>query len=184
MSKDSDTFLSKLKRIADIFEPPSRIIVALLALVVAFYLALHPSIYAWLFFGISLFLFWDYFRHSSVWIAFREFRKGNLEQVRRLLDQVKWPNMLDLETRAYYHWLRGVVEVADNRMAAAKVQLLVAASGRLKTENDRSLVQCLLAEVALQCDDKPAAAEHLRLAANLDHHTNVNAIIRTLSARL
>ena len=41
--------------------------------------------------------------------------------------------------------LRGIVEATDNRFTAARVHLLVAATGKLRTENDRSLVQCLLA---------------------------------------
>ncbi|MGM0594240.1 MAG: hypothetical protein ACQETD_06865 [Pseudomonadota bacterium] len=97
---------------------------------------------------------------------------------------MRWPNMLSPRTLAYYHWLKGVVEMADGRFGAAKVQLLVAASGSLRTENDRSLVHCLLAEVALQLEEPEEATENLKHAQALAHRENVDRIIQALKARL
>lgn len=184
MSALHEFHLNPLRRLADQFEPQVRLIVAAIFLVVAYYLALHASFISFLFLLLFLLLTWDYIRNNGVWIAFREFRNGQIEQVRRLLEQVKWPNFLNKEALAYYHWLKGVVDVSDGRLTAAKVHLLVAATGQLRTENDRCLVQCLLAEVALQGGDKQAAQEHLNLARNLEHHPNVDAIISKLSTRL
>lgn len=184
MSALNELGFNPLRRLADQFEPQVRLIVAAILLVVAYYLALHASLFSFLSLALFLLLVWDYLRNNGVWIAFHQFRNGQIEQVRRLLEQVKWPNYLNKEAFAYYHWLKGVVEVADNRLTAAKVHLLVAATGQLRTENDRCLVQCLLAEVALQTGDRSAAQEHLNLARKLEHHPNVDAIIRKLSAKL
>ncbi len=148
------------------------------------YLALEPTPVAWLFFLVGVYLTWDFFRCNAVWMAFRQFRSGQIEQVRRLLSQVRWPDMLNKQARAYYHWLRGVVSVTDNRLGEAKVHLLAAASGQLKTQNDRCLVECLLAEVEIESGDTGAAHKHLQLAKKLSHHENVNNIIVALEQRL
>jgi hypothetical protein len=60
----------------------------------------------------------------------------------------------------------------------------VAASGSLRTENDRSLVHCLLAEVALQEADKATAREHLHHARALQHRPDVDKLIRKLGERI
>ena len=166
------------------YGPDSRLLVALLALLCSLYLAFNVSPLAGLFAVVALWLIWDALRHGSVWYGFHAFRRGDLGAVRLSLVQMRWPNLLDVESRAYYHWLKGVIDVADSRFAAAKVHLLVAASGQLRTENDRSLVHCLLAEVALQESDKAAAHEHLRHARALQHHPNVDRMINSLSSRL
>jgi len=159
-------------------------LVALLALLCSLYLAFNISPLSGLFAIIGLWLIWDALRNGSIWSGFHAFRHGDLGTVRYSLAQIRWPNLLNAESLAYYHWLKGVIDVADSRFAAAKVHLLVAASGRLRTENDRSLVHCLLAEVALQETEMDVAREHLRHARALQHHPNVDRMINNLSARL
>ena len=166
------------------YGPDSRLLIALLAFLCSLYLGFNFSALAGLFALVGLWLLWDALRNGSVWYGFTAFRRGDLGAVRLSLVQIHWPNLLNAESLAYYHWLKGVIDVADSRFAAAKVHLLVAASGRLRTENDRSLVHCLLAEVALQEADQGTAREHLRHARALHHHPNVDRMINTLSARL
>jgi hypothetical protein len=166
------------------YSPDSRLLIALLALVCSLYLGFNFTPLAGAFALIALWLVWDALRHASVWYGFSAFRRGDLAGVRYALIQMRWPKLLDAESLAYYHWLKGVIEVADSRFAAAKVHLLVAASGRLRTENDRSLVHCLLAEVALQESDKAEALEHLRHAKALQHRPDVDRLIGKLSSRL
>lgn len=148
------------------------------------YLGFNLSPWAGLVVIPALWLIWDALRHGSVWYGFHAFRQGDLATVRYALALVRWPNLLDAESLAYYHWLKGVVDVADNRFAAAKVHLLVASSGQLRTENDRSLVHCLLAEVALQERDIALARQHLHHARALQHHPEVDRMISNLTARL
>lgn len=157
---------------------------ALLLVIATLYLSFNFSAYAVLMGVPALWLIWDALRHGSVWRGFHAFRAGDLVTVRLCLSQVRWPSLLESESRSYYHWLKGVIEVADARFAAAKVHLLVAASGQLRTENDRSLVHCLLAEVALQENAVQEAAEHLHHARALQHHPNVDRMIASLAARI
>jgi len=166
------------------YGPDGRLVLALLIIISSLYLSFNVTFYAAFIVVAAIWLIWDALRHASIWYGFHAFRKGDLGTVRYALAQVRWPDLLDSESKSYYHWLKGVVEVSDSRFAAAKVHLLVAASGQLRTENDRSLVHCLLAEVALQEQDMQEAEEHLRHARALQHHPNVDRMIASLSARI
>lgn len=176
--------IKKLLQSVHQFSPDVRLIVATLSFVCALYLSLLTSPFAWLFTLLAVWLTWDALRNGTIWYGFQAFRDGNISVVRNAMLQMRWPNMLSPENLAYYHWLKGVVDMADSRFAAARVHLLVAASGALRTENDLSLVHCLLGEVALQEEEPEMAREHLRHARALNHRPDVDRIIGSLSARL
>lgn len=176
--------MDRLYKFSDFFAPHQRLILVLLCAALTLMFASHASAWTVLPLLCCLLLLWDYVRNSGVWIAFRAFRQGNLPRTRRTLASVRWPRLLSRRSLAYYHWLRGVLDAADGRLQAARVHLLVAATGALRTENDRSLVQCLLAELALQVGDHKTAAEHVRLANALGHHGEVAHIITALRRRL
>lgn len=176
--------MDRLHQLADYFLPSTRLVLALVAVMFTLMLILHGSPLALLPLLCGVLLVWDYFRNSGVWIAFRAFRQGDLLRARRCLRSVHLPVLLSPQSRAYYHWLKGVGEATDGRYEAARVYLLIATTGELRTENDRSLVHCLLAEVALQTGAAEAARDHLRLANALSHHADVGRIIQRLKARL
>lgn len=171
-------------RLGDYFMPHMRLLLALLCSVAALMLALRVNPLAALPLVGAVLLVWDYFRNSGVWIGFRAFRGGNLPRVRRTVEAVRWPALLSGRSRAYFHWLKGVIEAADGRYQAARVHLLLSAAGALRTENDRSLVQCLLAEMALQENDIDRARDHVQMANALAHHATVARIIQSLLSRL
>ncbi len=164
--------------------PDVRLIIAMLCLVAGFYLALHAVWYSGLVTLLAMWLVWDALRNGTIWYGFHAFRSGDHTALRHAMLSMRWPNMLNRQSLAYYHWMKGVVDMSDGRFAAAKVHLLVAASGKLRTENDRSLVHCLLGEVALQDGEPEVAHEHLRHARALQHHPDVDRIISDLSSRL
>ncbi len=169
---------------ADFFAPSTRLVLALVFAALTMMFVLHGSEAALFPLLGSVLLVWDVTRNSAVWIGFRAFRQGNVARVRRCLEEVRWPVLLSAGSRAYYEWLKGVVDAADGRYEAARVHLLVAATGALRTENDRSLVHCLLAEIALQQGDRVVAGEHLRIADALSHPPEVAQIIAKLRHRV
>ncbi|PKM46194.1 MAG: hypothetical protein CVV05_04265 [Gammaproteobacteria bacterium HGW-Gammaproteobacteria-1] len=176
--------VDRFYRFSDFFAPHLRMTLALICGALTLMLASHASPAAAIPLLAAAALVWNYIRDGGVWIGFRAFRQGNLRRVRRSLESVRWPHLLSRSSLAYYHWLRGVLEAADGRLQAARVHLLVAAAGALRTENDRSLVQCLLAELALQEGNRTVAAEHVDLANALAHHADVSRIIAALRRRL
>jgi hypothetical protein len=176
--------LKKVQRWVHQYDPDLRFIVCAISLFCSLYLTLHRSALAIPLFILSALLFIDALRNSSVWYGFTAFRRGDLATVSHALQQVRWPQLLSPQSLAYYNWLKGVKEVADQRYAAAKVHLLVAINGALKTQNDRTLLHCLLAEIALQEGEGDTARKHLALASALEHHPEVNRIIQSLGQRI
>ncbi len=162
----------------------NRLLLALGLLIPAGYLLLVPYVSLPLLL-LSLLLLWDGLRNADVWPAFRAFRRGDLGRMRLLLLEVRWSEYLSPVSRAYYHWLLGVADAADGRLAAARVQLLVAVgSDHLRSSNDRCLIHCLLAELAIQQGVESEAQEHLRIARSLEHHREVAAMLNALQQRL
>lgn len=176
--------IKKLQRYVHQYSPDARLIVSIISLLCCFYITTYRSLLAIPFFLIAALLFIDVIRNSSVWYGFSAFRRGDMAMVNYALQQIRWPQMLSPQSLAYYNWLKGVKEVADERYAAAKVHLLVAINGELKTQNDRSLLHCLLAEIAIQEEQGDTAREHLKHAAALEHHPEVDRIIQSLGQRI
>ena len=176
--------MNKLKQFVHQYDPDVRLIVCAISMVCCFYITLHRSPWAIPFFVISALLFIDVLRNSSVWYGFRAFRNGEMAKVDYAIGQVRWPQLLSPQSQAYFNWLKGVSEVSRERYAAAKVHLLVAINGELRTQNDRSLLHCLLAELEIQDGDPETAREHLKHAAALEHHPEVGRIIQSLSQRM
>lgn len=176
--------LNKLKSYVHHYSPDVRLIVSVICLGCSLYITAHRSFIAVPFFLISALLFVDVIRNSSVWFGFAAFRRGDMAMVNYALKQVYWPQLLSPQSNAYYNWLKGVKEASDGRLAAAKVHFLVAINGELTTQNDRSLLHCLLAEIALQDSEPEIAREHLKHAMALEHHPDVERILRSLSQRI
>lgn len=173
-----------LWRMADVMDPAARLLIGSMAVALAIYFGARGLFWAWLGALAGVYLVWDAVRNGSVWAAFAAFRHGELEQTRRFLQQLVAPRWLGPTASAYYHWLRGLVEVSDGRLEAARVQLLVAAAGRLKTGRDRALVHCLLAEVAIRQETPDVARRHLDLAADLGLDAETASLITRLRQRL
>lgn len=173
-----------LRRFIQQYSPDSRLLVAALFTILAIYLGLQLVVLALLFFFAALLLLWDALRHGTVWPAFDAFKTHRHEQLYVLLEAIRWPSLLAPRSLAYYNWLKGVQDIGAQRLAAAKIHLLAAASGPIRTETDRSLIHCLLAEVAIQQAEGEVAAEHLRHAAALAGSDNIRRLIERLQARL
>ncbi|KAA3629718.1 MAG: hypothetical protein DWQ09_05645 [Proteobacteria bacterium] len=164
--------------------PLLRLLLALAGLVAGGLLAAADNAWGWGAAALGLWLLWEYARDGGVSAAFAAFKRGDQDALRGALRHTLWPRLLATHKRAYYHWMRGVALMATCRFPDAREQLLLAAAGDIQTENDRSLIQCLLAEVSLQLQDWPATQEHLRLARNLEHHERVNGMIDAVEQRL
>jgi hypothetical protein len=129
---------------------------------------------------VALLLAWGHFRHSTVHAAFQACRRGNLAGARALLAAVPDPRRLTRKDQAYYHWLNGGFLAGDGKMEEARAAMQLAADGALRTDSDRALVNCQLAELALGAGDREAAEEHLRIARSLPHKPQVAEVLAQL----
>ena len=127
---------------------------------------------------------WGYFRIGSVALALAAYRLGNVERMRDHVRRVRWPRLLSPRWRAYYHWLQGVALVIEGRVFPARDHLLAARRGRFRTTNDRSIMECQLADMAIRCGEPAQAWGHLRHARGLRHHPLVDALIAQVERQI
>jgi hypothetical protein len=132
----------------------------------------------------ALALTWGYFRVGSVWLALAAYRMGNVELMSVHVRRVRWPRLLSPRYRGYYHWLQGVGLAIEGRIAPARDHLLQARRWRFRTENDRSIMECQLADMAIRCGEPAQAWSHLGHARTLRHHPVVDTLIASVEARI
>ena len=132
----------------------------------------------------ALALTWGYFRVGTVWLALAAYRVGNVELMCLHVRRVRWPRLLSPRYRGYYHWLQGVGLAIEGRIAPARDHLLQARRWRFRTENDRSIMECQLADMAIRCGEPAQAWGHLGHARTLRHHPTVDTLIASVEARI
>lgn len=136
----------------------------------------------WLLVAAALFLTYGYFRHGTIWLAYRAYSRGNLGRVHRLLDQIRFPGALRPRDRAYYEFLRGVTSRARDDLAAAERHLGAAAEGETRTSVERAFFFSQLAETQLTAKNYPAARESIRRARELEPSRFIQVLIADLEA--
>jgi hypothetical protein len=166
------------------FSPVMRLLLIMTGLALGALQIARGQAAGWFLVVAAALLAYGYFRYGTVWLAFRAYRRGHLEVVERRLRQVRDPARLRPQDRAYYEFLAGVVAQGRGELDRARVHLTAAASGRLRTDNVRSIVQCHLAEVALASGDGAGARWHLGEAHRLPHAPAVDGVISGLEAKL
>lgn len=166
--------------------PRLRIILATLALLVGLLRVWSDpaSVPGWIAIGAAAVLVWGYFRVGTVWLALAAYSTGNVERMREHVRGVRWPTLLTVRNRAYYHWLRGVALAIEGDLQRARESLLLARRGRLRSTTNRSIVECQLADMALRCGEKDKAHGHLACARAYRHPPVVDTLIASVAARL
>ena len=117
-------------------------------------------------------------------MAARAARKGDFARVERLLAEIRAPERLSAQQRAYYHYYRGLLCAERNDSEGARQHFRAAATGGLRTPSDRSLVQVQLAALALDVGDRSSARGHLDLARSQSHKPEVAQAIANLEEKL
>lgn len=163
---------------------PIKLAVAAIAGAVGLLALVFGWSYLWLGIVVSVGLVAEHARRGGVAAAFAAFKRGDMAAVRDNVRHTWWPRFLSRRNQAYQYWMEGMLLAAECRFPQAREKLLIAASGAIQTENDRSLIQCLLAEVSLQLNDLCSARDHLSLAKRLRHPEQVDRMIAESEERL
>lgn len=132
----------------------------------------------------ALVLLWVHYRFGTVWLAFGALQKGDDEKARQLIDKVLHPDSLNDQHRAYFNWIKGVLAGKENDLTTARKFLIAAQDGELRTMNDRCIVACLLAEIALKLDDPVEARAQLDLVRSQPHKPQVDAMVEAIEAMM
>lgn len=122
-------------------------------------------------------LVWGHQRYGNVWLAFQAYRRGDLDGLARRLADVKHPERLEPQSRAYFELLSGVVAHREGRLEAARAHLGAALAGGLRTTHIQAVARVHLAHVELEGGDPAAARAQLAQARAIPHRPALDAMI-------
>ena len=166
------------------FTLPIRVLFVIIALALGVHSAVTGRATWPLYFAGAAILVVSYFRSGTVWLAVRAIQTGKLDQARRLLDQIWNPTWLGSQSRAYYEWMRGGLASEGKQWQEARAHLETSLAHRLRTENDRSLVEGYLAAALFNCGDVADARERLVTAKGRNPKPEVQAILHQVEQEI
>ena len=129
-------------------------------------------------------LVWAHVRHGTVFAASLAYRKGDYARLRALLAQMRRPDLLRAQDRAYYDFLRGADAQQRGDLPAARDAFQAALQGPLRTRNMIGIVHLHLARVALAAGDPAAARAHAESAREYAHRDATLADVARVEAAL
>jgi len=111
----------------------------------------------WLPLAAAALLVYGYFRYGTVQWAFQAYKRADMERVRRRLAHTPFPKILAAQSRAYHHWLSGVIALTDGDLDTARRRLTLAVGGNLRTPRNHASVALVLASVEREAGNEDAA---------------------------
>jgi len=132
----------------------------------------------------AFFLVYEHIRGGSIWIAFQAYRKQKIEKVRKYIASTKKPEWLRPSSRAYYHFLSGVVYTADEDYKRAKESFLLAAKGNLRADHTKCFTYCILADTSLRLNEPEEAKKYFEIAKKIPHSDEIKTVFDELTKRI
>ncbi len=123
---------------------------------------------AWYLYVAGVLLLLTHFLTSNVSAAFMLLRSGQLDKAEQLIDQVKKPEWLLKQHRAYYHFTKGMIAAQRNAVPHAQRHLSQALEIGLRTPTDNALAAINLSNFAYQAKDRSEAKKYLDKAKSFE----------------
>lgn len=134
------------------FTPRLRAALAVLLFAFGSYRVITGDYVGLVFWAGSALLAYGYFKYGTVWLAFRAVAGGDTERAAALLAQVKRPQALAAQERAYFELASGFVCAARARNEEAEQHLRLALANPLRTSSDLALAEAVLAQLLIARD--------------------------------
>lgn len=136
--------------------------------------------YAWLVVAATVAM--GYLRYGAIRPAFMAMRRGDLKRAQEHVETIVWPSLLSAESRAYLHWVNGVIAAQDDdSLPYAAEQLRLALNGRIRFRNDRCIATATLAEIVARTSDMPGARQLLAEAQQIPHRETAQVYLDELN---
>ena len=139
---------------------------------------------AWMLLVAAAILFIGHFRNGPIRPALMALQNGKIEDAKKLVNSIRYPHLLSAQSRAYYHWIRGLLAAGSPAdLAFAERELQLAIDGSLRTRKDRCLAMASLAEVVAQSNDFTRANELLDKAVQSSPNPTTTDYLNSLRSR-
>ncbi len=84
---------------------------------------------------------WVYLKTGTIRKALVALRKGNIQQAKRRISYVKFPQYLNAREKAYFHLIKGLIAYHENQFAEAFKHLDIALRSGFLSREERQLAQ-------------------------------------------
>ncbi|WP_237729336.1 hypothetical protein [Schlesneria paludicola] len=126
-----------------------------------------------------------YFRYGAISPAFFAVQSGDIDAARRHLASIRFPQLLNSQSQAYYHWTKAVVDSQDGGdLTTAEAEMRLAVNGKFRTSNDQCLATATLAEIVGLRNDRSQAVQILGDAERIAHRPATTQFLETVRAKL
>lgn len=126
------------------------------------------------------FVVWSHFKHSSILLASKYFRKGNHEKAANLLAEVPNPDRLARNRRGYYEFMYANIALKKEEYDLAERHFQIASRFPLGGKNDKAFVLIHLANLALRKKDKERTTAYIAKARELATTPKAQEIINKI----
>lgn len=127
---------------------------------------------------------YGYFKYGTVYAAFQQLKKGNIDKAEKLISKIRNPNNLSKQQKSYYHFTTGIIASEKNEFDLSKSELIKALEIGLRTKNDTSIVLLNLANVEYERKELPSAKEYLNELKNYDLKPLVKSEMNKLTEKI
>ncbi len=115
----------------------------------------------------GLFIY-GYFKYGTVYAAFQQMKKDNIEKAEELISKIKKPDRLNKGHKSYYYFTTGIIALEKKEFEKSHSDLTQALNIGLRTENDKSIVLLNLANIELLKKNYNEAIEYIKKVRKLD----------------
>lgn len=112
-------------------------------------------------------LIWSHFKQSSVLLASKHFKNGDLNATEEALDEVPDPERLAKNRRGYYEFMRANIALHREAYEEAEYHFQLASRFPLGGKTDKVFVMIHLANLALRKKDKVRIMAYLERAKEM-----------------
>jgi hypothetical protein len=159
-----------------------RILCALASIVLAILLLRSGKPGGGLLFAVPPLLAWGYVRYGPIAAAFHAYHARDWRRLKRLLSEVRQPEWLRPQDRAYFEFMSGVLAQVRGDVDEARARLSAVDAAHLRNDHMRCVLECRRAEAAITAGDRMAAERHLAGARAIPHRAEANAEIERLGS--
>jgi len=151
------------------FTPFTRILLAILAIVMAIYFYTE-SMYLLMVMNLFtvIFLIYGYYKYGTVYIAFQALKKERFDKAEKLISKIKNPTVLSKGQKSYYHYIQGYIAANRREWEKSYSEFTKALAIGLRTKNDTSIALLNLASIEFERKNFEQAKECIEKVRTFD----------------
>lgn len=131
--------------------------------------------------GIGIaYLVWSYYREGTVFLATQAFQRKEYDKVKRLLDDIPYPERLRKKRRNYYEFMSGNIALQEEKYDVAERHFQIASKLPFRRANDKAIILVHLANLNLRKKDYERVRAYLEVARKLEVTSRIAQIINKI----